>query len=105
MRRRCRDDTNEMLAEYAQTKYRVKLNEPASTGHHVMAKYELRAGAVKTRSADQGGVPNAAAALRCPCGGVAKRRGLDGAEHSATLIDVMDGRCVWLSKRGQKFVR
>ena len=66
--------------------------EHASTGHHVMAKYELRAGAVKTRSAAARGV-------------VAKRRGLDGAENSATLNDVMDARCVWLSKRGQKYVR
>src|SRR5262245_44701871 len=45
-------------------------------GHHANANGALRAGAVKARSAAERG-------------GGAKRRGLDGAEHSATLERVM----------------
>jgi hypothetical protein len=45
-------------------------------GHHAIAGWTLRAGAVKVRSAAERG-------------GGAKRRGLDGAEHSATIQRVM----------------
>jgi hypothetical protein len=79
MRRGCHDDTGKIVAEYACLKSCVNVSH-LLPGHHVIAR--------TLRCAEARSMPEAAS-RSCAVG--AERRGIDGAEHSAMLIDVMAG--------------